>query len=271
MYYMISCIVAVKDRTDRLETMIRSWSNVKQIGDFVIVDWSSQTPIINSPVIQKELENKKIKILRVEGQKYFYRCLAWNLAYQHTNPVNEILLKLDVDYVNINQSWIKSLRTKNRQLFDYYITGGTEFYESSLGFLLINKRDFGKGYNENALPIWGFEDNDLIERLGNNKNYVSIDPSINKSWTNLQRIIFFNIKEYIFHIPHSSYHSEQNLLSFKAMNINKWDLSLKNKEIFQSNTDWEPAQYEIIENNGFYLQLRCLDNDKLEERINNLL
>jgi hypothetical protein len=266
---MISCIIAVKDRNDRLETMLRSWLTMKEIGDFVIVDWSSQVPIINSPVIQKELENKRIKILRVEGQRYFYRCLAWNLAYQYTNPINRILLKLDVDYININSNWVKSLRIKDRQLFDYFITGSSEFYESSLGFLLINKRDFNKGYNENALPIWGHEDNDLIERLENNKNYTSIDKQIYKSWSNLERIIFFNIKEYIYHLPHSFYEDEPNLLSFRDKGLNKWNLSLKNREIFNSNLDWEPAQYEIIENKGYYIRLKCLNNDKLEQQIKN--
>ena len=139
------------NRTDRLEQMLPSWTKVNKIKDFVIVDWASKEPIINSKIIQDQIKQyPNIKIVRVENQKYFYRCLAWNLANRYTNPENKILLKLDVDYLNIDDSWIKYLTYSNNELKNYFITGCGTFYRSSTGFLLINKKDFGKGYNENA-------------------------------------------------------------------------------------------------------------------------
>jgi hypothetical protein len=265
---MISCIASVMNRTDRVLPMLRSWSKLTEIGEFIIVDWSSTVPIINNPEIKAELENnKRLKIIRVEGQKYFYRGLAWNLAYQHTNPINKILLKLDIDYLNINSKWMKSLIIKDAQLFDYFITGCSKFYESSLGFLLINKKDFNKGYNENALPIWGYEDNDLIERLQKNEDYKSLDRHSSGSWSGLQRIIFFNISEYIFHMPHNFYADADNLLCLRAQGISKWGMASKNKEIFKNQPDWEPVKYKTIENSRNYIRLECLDNEKLENQI----
>ena len=88
------------NRTKQLEQMLPTWTKVKQIKDFIIVDWSSEEPIIENPIIKNEIEkNKNIKIIRVENEKFFYRCLAWNLASKYTK--NEIILKLDADSFHV--------------------------------------------------------------------------------------------------------------------------------------------------------------------------
>jgi hypothetical protein len=237
------------NRSDKLEEMLPSWTKIEKIKDFVIVDWSSKEPIINNDVIKEQIDKyKNIKIIRVEDEKYFNRCLAWNLAFKYTNPENKILLKLDVDYVNINHSWLDCLKLKNNELFDYFITGCYEFYPNSLGFLLVNKKNFGKGYNENALSLWGFEDIDLIRRIEKNPNISEISQY--REWYNLQRIIFFNISQYIYHIPHTDQARLENLAGYdfiKKNKIDKWELALKNDKILKSKLDWIPAEYKILE------------------------
>ena len=52
---MISCIVSVMNRTPQLEQMLPSWTQVKEINDFVIVDWSSDIPIIENYIVQQQM------------------------------------------------------------------------------------------------------------------------------------------------------------------------------------------------------------------------
>ena len=78
------------NRTKQLEQTLPTWTNIPEIKDFVIIDWSSKEPIIENPIIKNETyKNKNIKIIRVENEKFFYRCLAWNLASKYIN--NEIV------------------------------------------------------------------------------------------------------------------------------------------------------------------------------------
>jgi hypothetical protein len=192
------------NRTERLEEMLPSWARIENIKDIIIVDWSSKAPIIENTNIQKILEKfNKIKIVRVENEDFFHICKSNNIGFQFTDKENEILLKLDVDYVNIDESWMDYLALKETNnkfyLKEYFLVGSYKFYQSSNGFLLVNKNDFKnvKGYNENYSYGWGGEDVDLYNRIykNNRKN------SKNKIF---QKIIFFDIKKYIYHIPHDN-------------------------------------------------------------------
>jgi hypothetical protein len=59
------------DREYALEEMLPSWSKVDQIKDLVIVDWSSKKPIIENKIVKEQMQKyNKIKIVRVENQKY---------------------------------------------------------------------------------------------------------------------------------------------------------------------------------------------------------
>ena len=269
---MMSCITAVMDREQALEQMLPSWTKVEKIKDFVIVDWNSPKPIIENSTIQKQMkEYGNIKIIRVEDEKYFYRCLAWNLAFQNTNPENKILLKLDADYINLNDSWMNHLHLYqplgNNDVFlnDYFITGSYQFMSCSLGFLLVNKKDFGLGYNENLQPVWGFEDEDIIKRIEKQfnpewKNY----REFHKGWDGLKRIIFFNMAEYVYHIPHSFKARFKNLLLAEDILSNgfnpdkMWNLAKVNQQIAQISKTWIPAKYETLEDSPTYKRVKLI-------------
>jgi hypothetical protein len=270
---MISCIIAVMNREEALEKMLPTWTKIEKIKDFVIVDWSSQKPIINNVIVQDQIKRyKNIKIIRVDNQKYFYRCLAWNLGFQNTNYENQILLKLDVDYLNLDDGWIDCLKIAgNRKCLDnYFITGSSQFYPYSLGFLLVNKKDFGEGYNENLESVWGFEDIDLIERIKtkslSSQKIQSYEDNGKgcKDWIGLERIIFFNISKYIYHIPHSNEERVKNLKYSEKILKNgfsegeKWKLAKKNKLLSKYFSEWSPAKYEIIEEDAFYKRLKLI-------------
>lgn len=267
----MSCIIAVMDRERALEQMLPSWTKVEKIKDFVIVDWSSTKPIIENSAIQKQMkEYGNIKIIRVEDQKYFYRCLAWNLAFQNTNPENKILLKLDADYLNINHSWIDSLLLDEHQLLmNYFITGNWKFHPKLYGFLLVNKINFNNGYNENMEAVWGFEDNDLYSRIKKENIHSNEMFKEHLGWDGLNHIVFFNTKDYILHIPHSKISRYENL-KYKEFIIKEdqernpvsikqaYQLGIRNKLTADTFKTWIPAQYETLEDSPTYKRVKLI-------------
>ena len=171
---MFSAIFASMNREKALERSLPSWTKINKIKDFVIVDWSSSKPLIENKIIQEQInEYGNIKIIRVENQKYFYRSLAWNLAFQNTDPENKILIKLDAEYYNKNDSWINRLTLdEDNTLKNCFYAGITSTNFDLYGFLIVNKKHFDEGYNENIDAIWGFEDADLYYRIQKKYNIL---------------------------------------------------------------------------------------------------
>jgi len=233
---MISAVISSMNRTDRLIRILPTWAKIDEITDIVVVDWSSKDPISEYKNIQEILKNfNKIKIVRVDGQKYFHLGKSYNLGYQFTDEKNKILLKLDVDYLSINGEWIKALRTENGKLHKYYICGLWRFCKSSSGFLLVNKRDFKKvnGYNENFESTWGYDDQDIQKRLI--KLYEPNDPNFL-----FRQIFFWNFENFIYHIPHSDEMRTENYIN----NITNNEI---NKKISEEKPNWSFQRYKIIE------------------------
>ena len=242
---MISTIISVMNREENLAKMLPTWTRVKKIKDFVIVDWSSKNPIINNPIIQEQMaEYKNIKVIRVENQKYFYRCKAWNLAFENTNPDNKILLKLDADYINMNPKWIDKLElTEDYSLKNYFLSGAVngirypckhELY----GFLLVNKINFCQGYNENIDAIWGFEDAEFYSRI--------------KDKEGIEQVMFYDMKKYIIHIPHSRKERFENL------KIKRY--ASENKIFLEKFIPWNKSKYITLEDNDNYKRVELAIN-----------
>jgi hypothetical protein len=248
---MISAVISSMNRTDRLIQMLPTWAEIEKISDIVIVDWSSKDPIIENENI-KNILNKynKIKIIRVENQKYFHLSKSYNIGFKYTNPKYQILLKLDVDYVSIKDSWIDCLSLNfwtNGNIYllkHYFITGSWKFYRSSNGFLLVNKTDFKSinGYNENLGYIWGYEDVDLHKRLMQSKQ---------KKDEHFSRIEFFNIKDYMYHIPHDDELRTCNYLSKEK------DHKI-NQEISEKQPNWIPQEYQLLSEEDKYIRISAI-------------
>lgn len=266
---MFSAIFASMNREKALEVSLPSWTKINKIKDFVIVDWSSSEPLIENRIIKEQIDKYgNIKIIRVENQEYFYRCLAWNLAFQNTNPENKILIKLDAEYCNRDSSWIdKLVLEEDGTLKNYFHCGA--FSDSArasvrtFGFLLVNKKHFGEGYNENLDAIWGFEDADLYDRIAN-KHKISKDFSFGPN--------------YIVHLPHTH---ESRLINVKHKVMHWWMRKdnmepVLNKEgnhkIVSKNgrgvptrhhcqdfNSWEPAKYKILEDSPNYKRVELIE------------
>ena len=87
----VSVVCACMNRNDILRVNIMSWLHFPEIGEIVVVDWSSDQPLDYLTKL-----DPRIKVIRVEGQKQFNISQAFNLAIDNTSL--EYVLKLDTDY-----------------------------------------------------------------------------------------------------------------------------------------------------------------------------
>jgi hypothetical protein len=221
---MISAIFSCMNRRENLESSLLSWvGRHPLVDDIVVVDWSSSPPLTEHPCFIRLSEKGLIKIVRVEGEKYYSVARSCNLAFRHTNPKNKILLKLDCDLVLKNESWLdRVVIGEDGSLERYCITGHHFFSKSLTGLALFNKEHF-VWYNEN-IEDYGYEDMDMYRRMVSRNGIVEI--------------IFFNVQDYIHHIPHSD---------------EKRSIHYKNKDIYATNLrnmrappDFKVSEYETL-------------------------
>lgn len=261
---MFSAIFASMNREKALGVSLPSWTKINKIKDFVIVDWSSSKPLIENQIIQEQINKyENIKIIRVENQKYFYRCLAWNLAFQNTDPKNKILIKLDAEYYNRDSSWIDKLVLDQDNTLKNYFYAGTIGLDFKLyGFLVVNKKHFSEGYNENLDAVWGFEDSDLYYRIVE-KHKIYMDDSFNPN--------------YIYHFPHSDNIRFKNLKStikylwdkknnqliynkrYRFLRVGKDGIGMKTRQSYKNFHTWEPAKYTILEDSPSYKRVELIE------------
>lgn len=235
---MISTIISVMNRTDRLGTILPSWANFDIIKEIIITDWSSKENLIENQQIKDLIkEYPKIKIIRIDNQEYFHLPKSYNLAFNFTNPEYPFVLKIDADYLNINESnWLDNLLPIIKD--DKYINGINLSKDKSLsGFLLIHKKNFGKGYKENLANAYGADDIDLYNRIEKN----------------ISKLLILDLNKYIYHIPHTDKLRVDNY-QIKELNINK----LLNNQIKEKNIDWDIQKYKILENSKNYVKVNLV-------------
>jgi len=266
---MVSIILGVKDRTERLAECLASWNRgyCSLIREIIIVDWSSKIPIINNEKIIKQIEKSNaknsifIKIARVENQKFYNRCQALNLARSLTSSNNPVLLKIDADYVSVNTNWLRCMPAINNNLTNYFVGTSPLFCDSNYtGFLFVNKKHFDmvNGYNENLDSHWGYEDKDLENRLSNIE-VENLNQFQNKS--KLQKVIFYDIKNHIYHIPHDDNLRLENIdtkilndIQYKDTSSLLKKLSEKQKKIAETKTSWVKKKYQTLESSKNYVR-----------------
>ena len=225
------------NRTENLSEALRSWvDSNRTITEVGVVDWSSEVPICENSTVKDLLEGEKIKVVRVNGEKYFSLPMSYNLAIKYTSESNKIILKLDADYVLKDARWLDCVYNQvvgiegissDDKLFGYFITGNHLFSLSYTGFALFNKENFVQ-YNEN-IEGYGADDMEMYERMKND-------------FPNLKEILFFNIKDYIYHIPHSD---EERGANYRNKNIR--ETTLKNMQV---SSKFRVAMYKEISKNN---------------------
>ncbi len=181
-------VCAAMNRESILRVSLSSWLQCKGVSEIVIVDWSSQ----NSLKYLEDLD-PKIKVVRVEDQKYFNLGKAYNLGFNNSSC--DKILKLDVDYIiNPYYSLFGELPkiTKNN-----FVTGDWRlkevdndagFIQYLNGFLYIYRDSFYKGRGYSNFDNYGWDDDDLYSKLQD---------------VGLERVVMdLSKRKYIYHNPH---------------------------------------------------------------------
>lgn len=201
----ISVICACKNRNSPLHISLNSWLNFKEIGEIIIVDWSSDEPL-------NYLTNldSRIKIVRVPNKTYFNQPQPLNLAASIAS--GDYILKLDTDYIlnpyyNFIEKYFPDDNSFTSGIHDYespefynpdtgiymidkvsmsvpdleeYFNSYSPYFKYLTGLLFISKENFNKvgGYNENLGKCYAFEDDEMFKRLrimGLNENKLDCD------------------------------------------------------------------------------------------------
>jgi hypothetical protein len=220
------------NREENLLRSLISWTNVEQINEIVVVDWSSKNPIICDSSMDK------VKTIRVENESFFSLPKSYNLAYRHTNSDNKIVMKLDADYESIDHSWLSGLSMKDYELDEYFLTGDYRTHKEHSGFILANKKDFVL-FNEN-FEGWGFHDQWIYQQMSKK----------------IKHVLFSDIDKYIKHIPHSY---GKRVKNYK--NKDMFDTMKKNRDIAALNPVSQESKYIIQKEYSNYTILKRITNE----------
>jgi len=226
---MISLVISAMNRTQNLCSVLESWIDQSEfITDIVVIDWSSKDRLYDNAHIKNLINNKKINLIEVIDEKYFSLSKAYNLAYSKISKNNEYFLKLDADYVLLDNIFIDKIFDTNADKI--FIRGENKSHYT--GFFGIKKSNFIY-YNEN-FNGWGYDDLDLYDRLKKN---------------NLQEIVLTDIQKYIYHIPHSD---KDSIASYSIKNK---AMSEKNNRLL-SNRPFIISKYETIYKTDCYEKVK---------------
>ena len=229
---MVSLICACKNRNKPLRISLASWLLHKEISEIIIVDWSSDDPIEELTKI-----DKRIKVIRVDGEKYFNQPQPLNLASKLIT--SEYLLKVDCDYVfNPYFNFFENHKIQKNE----FVTGlnlmspNQDFLYSLWGLLYVRSDYFRKvgGYNENMGKYYAVEDNELLLRL----RLFGLTPKQ------------INIHKFTaLHLPHSDKKRVENFEFFGKI---KTVLNEKLKEELEDDFYYKIKEVSKIKNFGNY-------------------
>lgn len=189
----VSVICACKNRYNALRISLNSWLAFDEIKEIIIVDWSSDEPINHLTKL-----DKRIKVIRVEDEKYFNQPQPLNLAASVAS--GDYILKLDCDYI-INpyfpffdvykidnnsflcgqdsyeckhEYWSEELGgyAVNFHAMDagelmQYSHSYSPLFKYLTGLCFVSKENFWKvgGYDERMGKFYAFEDDQIVKRL----------------------------------------------------------------------------------------------------------
>ena len=232
---MISLVVPVMNRSERIIPCLSTWIDHDEISEIVIVDWSSTIPVYNDPSLEAITKNRKIKIIRVNEEDYFVSMShSLNIGIIHAS--GDHVLKIDIDYQLINPFLLKTIQ---RSQFKKHLFCGTIPNKKNYdfhGFCFFEKKYFTEinGYNENCRG-WGFDDEDFYRRMEK---------------AGLERVVIMNISNFIYHMPHGD-----DLRVANYTEKNKKETNMANEIITQTKDSHELSEYTTIVNESNYIEL----------------
>jgi glycosyltransferase involved in cell wall biosynthesis len=178
---MVSIICAVMNREEMLRISLPSWLNCKEVGEVILVDWSSNTDL------SWVTYDNRVKYVRVFGEDYFNISQAFNIAMDMISF--EYTLKLDVDVI-INPFF---------NFFGKYLPSSTEFYNG----LWCPDNKIRHEYCSYLIGSFFIQTKNLEKFNTINENYGNEDLTLYKSFISkglTQR--FYEDDFHLIHTPH---------------------------------------------------------------------
>ena len=202
----VSLITACKNRYNPLLISLQSWLLFDEVKEIIIVDWSSDEPLSHLTEL-----DPRIKVITVPNKKYFNQPQPLNLAA--SIATGDSIMKFDIDYIiNPYYNFFKAypidentfVSGKPNYQSPEYLKNGVSmvdfggmnfdqiyeycniyspYYKSLIGLLHITRENFFKcgGYNEDLGEYYGFEDEELqnrLESLGLNHTKLNYDHNL---------------------------------------------------------------------------------------------
>jgi hypothetical protein len=189
----VSLICACKNRYNALRVSLNSWLAFDEIKEIIIVDWSSDEPLNHLTKL-----DKRIKIVRVENEKYFNQPQPLNLAA--SIATGDYILKVDCDYIinpylpffeiyKIDENsflcgqdsyeckheyWDENIQSYAINFYNMdvgelmkYSHSYSPYFKYLTGLCFLTKENYWKvgGYDERMGKYYAFEDDQLVKRL----------------------------------------------------------------------------------------------------------
>ena len=244
----ISLVVAVRNRTENLIKCLPSWLDVDIIGEYIIVDFTSDESLLDNSIVMSWTNTDNVKVIRVEDEKQFNLGKAYNLAFDYATYDN--VLKIDADYINIDPSWLKQFVIRQASS-NYFVHGHFDFGFHLSGLCLMRKDVFST-YRED-LSGYGYDEVDMYERCKDK---------------GAKPIVFFDASKYVKHLGHTT---NSRSSDYNSKNIKESELF--NRELCQKYKTKKPLRSEYFIDNNIvsYEQQRiqnvlCINLDKRTDR-----
>ncbi len=238
----VSLICACKNRVKPLIVSLSSWLLYDEIKEIIIVDWDSDESISFLAKI-----DKRIKVIRVNHEKYFNQPQPLNLALRLCSK--EAVIKVDTDYIFSPYFNFFNNYTIDDDTFvcgdkvDIQEDNNIQFYKYLRGLLYVKLKHLNEigGYNENMGEYYAGEDSEIENRL---RLYGLVEKKINLDYT-------------LIHIPHEDHDRVKNFKAFTYETLNnsiRSSMPDQPEYEFKYNYNYLLAQTHIDQNMISYCQ-----------------
>lgn len=158
----ISLVTCAMNRNENLMRALPSWLAQDEIAEIVIVDWSSDLSVAEA-LAQAGIADRRIRILRVDGEPRWVLTYAFNLGFRTARF--DTILKADAD-ITLSPEFFRRNRLAPGVLIAGNWRDATPDQPHVNGFFYVERGALAKvgGFNEH-ITTYGWDDEDLYTRL----------------------------------------------------------------------------------------------------------
>lgn len=161
----IGIVTACMDRHENLLKVLPNWLEL-EVNEIIIVDWSSRVAI-KELISTKIAADKRIKVIRVDGEKEWILTHAYNLGFKYSK--SRFIAKLDCDHI-VSSEIFKSIALKEYEL--YRFNHFTQDSGINGAFIICSKLLNRVNSFDERIVTYGFDETDLFRRASEHAKVV---------------------------------------------------------------------------------------------------